>query len=64
MNVILVAPSNEMNLNSMTMFSHMMENGEIAAYYPKDKPEYLCEIPDRYREWIKSRGGLKEVMYF
>lgn len=40
------------------------EDGEIAAYYPKDKPEYLCEIPDRYREWIKSRGGLKEVMYF
>ena len=40
------------------------EDGEIAAYYPKDKEEYLCEIPDRYREWIRLRGGLKEVMYF
>ena len=40
------------------------EDGEIAAYYPKDKPEYLCEIPDRYRKWIRLRGGLKEVMYF
>lgn len=40
------------------------EDGEIAAYYLKDEPEYSYDIADRYREWIKSRGGLKEVMYF